>query len=392
MPHGKLLILDDDPSICESLRIIADSCGYQSSTVSTVENFYDQYKVLNPEIITLELNLGQEDGVELFRWLAKCNSKAKIILVSGYDEKVLHSAQLLGRSHDLNIIAALHKPIDIKQLKSILLSEKKESVEITQASLKSAIENQHFMLFYQPKMEIQTQKLVGVEALLRWQLKKDTVISPNSFVEFAENNDLIEALSSMVNHLAIRECAEFHKQGLNIQMSINISPKLLRNLSLPDELFEIAKQHHCDPEKICLEITETAAMEYNSPHYLDILTRFRIKGFSVSIDDFGTGYSTLIELHRTPCNELKIDKSFVLNLKRDTPDYIIVRAVINLGHDFGMKIVAEGIESIESFDILKELGCDIAQGYYIAHPMPAEKLLRWAKEFVDSDLIVKLKK
>ncbi|GEM_PF-6603811 len=391
MPQEKLLILDDDPSICESLRMISESCGYQAIAVNTIEKFHEQYAHLKPNLITLDLNLGENDGVELLRWLAKNNSPAKIILISGYDGKILHSAQLLGRSLDLNIITALHKPIDIKNLKSILLANKADFTEISRESFTHAIKNENFILYYQPKINIKTQKLIGIEALLRWELKKDKVIYPNSFIEFAENNDLIEALSSFVNHLAIHQCAELQKQGLDIQMSINISPKLLKNLLLPDELFDIAKQYHCDPAKICLEITETAAVEFDSPHYLDILTRFRIKGFSVSIDDFGTGYSTLIELHRTPCNEIKIDKSFVLKLKRDTPDYIIARAVINLGHDFGLKVVAEGIESSESFEILKELGCDVGQGYYIAHPMPIDQFLLWVKENVDSALIVKLK-
>lgn len=392
MRDGKLVIVDDDPIICESLRMVGESCGLRSIPVNSLRDFYKEYDKDVPDFITLDLNLGEEDGVELLRWLAKNNCPTKIILISGYDEKVLHSAQLLGRSHALNIVAAMHKPIDIKQLKSIFLSKKTVPVEITQASFKSAIENKNFILFYQPKMEIKTRKLVGVEALLRWQLMQDTIVSPGSFIAFAEGIDLIESLSTMVNHLAIAQCANFQKQGLDISMSINISPKILKNLSLPDELLEISKQCHCDPEKIYLEITETAAMEYNSPHYLDILTRFRIKGFSVSIDDFGTGYSTLIELHKTPCNELKIDKSFVQNLKRDTPEYIIARAVINLGHDFGMRIVAEGVETLESFEILKELGCDIAQGYYIGYPMSVEKFSEWCARYVDKSQIVNLDK
>ena len=126
MSKGTLLVVDDDPSICESLRIIGESCGFSVTITLSVETFREQYTALNPDIITLDLNLGQNDGVELLRWLAKNKSHAKIILISGHDEKVMHSALLLGRSQQLNIAAALHKPIDIKRLKSILQSSENE--------------------------------------------------------------------------------------------------------------------------------------------------------------------------------------------------------------------------------------------------------------------------
>jgi EAL domain-containing protein (putative c-di-GMP-specific phosphodiesterase class I) len=388
MQKPKLLVVDDDPVMCESLRLISERAGFNVNIASSVEEFCEQYDSLNPDVVTLDLNLGQSDGIQLLRKLAKERSKTKIILISGYDEKVINSTCLLGRSQNLNIIAALQKPVDPTKLKGLLQSVH-NAFPITKEVLAEAIEKNSFELFYQPKIAIDNGKLIGIEALIRWPIAVNSLILPDAFIPLAEDSGLIATLSAWVNREAMRQSAELKKAGTRVTVSVNLSAKLLNDLQMPDQLYELAKEYGIEPNDICIEITESATME-NPTLTLDVLTRFRIKGFSVSIDDFGTGYSSLVELQRMPFNEIKIDKSFVMNLHdKESSEFIIVRSIINLGHDLGLKAVAEGVENLTAFHILRELGCDIAQGYYIARPMPASELHAWLASYVDSSMIFK---
>lgn len=377
-----LLIVDDDPSICETIRLIAENCGLTVNKALSASEFREKYSNVKPDLITLDLNLGQSDGIELLRELANMQSTAKIIIISGMDEKTINSTLLLGRSQHLNVIATEKKPIDLVHLKALFQAIGEEHTPITKKTLSQAIDKKDFILYYQPQISIPTGKLLGVEALIRWQVAEKTIFYPDSFIALAEESGLISPMTFWVNEEAIKQCADFQKRIGDIRMSLNLSAKLLPNLMLPDELLNVAKEFGLNPEKICVEITESAAME-NPTAILDVLTRFRIKGFSVSIDDFGIGYSSLVELQRMPFNELKIDKSFVINLRKDTSEYIIVRSIINLAHDLDLKSVAEGVETASSYHLLKDLGCDIAQGYYIGHPMPADEFELWLNNNID---------
>ncbi len=333
----------------------------------------------------MDLNLDQSDGVEILRWLALSESTVKIILISGFDLKILNSAVLLCQSQKLDVVAALHKPIDPAHLKSILKSIHDECKTISRESLDLAIKKNEFVLFYQPKISLVTGKMIGVEALIRWHVAGKSLVDPDAFISIAEESGLIVPISFWVNHEAIKQCAALHANGWPITMSINISAKLLTNLELPDELLAIAQQYHLKPEHICIEVTESAAVE-NVTSSMDILMRLRIKGFNISIDDFGTGFSTLIELQRMPCNELKIDKSFITQLHKDTPEFIIVKSIINLGHEFGLTMVAEGVETQVVLEILKEIACDSAQGFYLGYPMEKDDLEKWLRLNVDESL------
>ena len=388
MATNHILVLDDDVTVCEAMRLIGVSCGYKVTSINTPQNLNTLYAELNPDIIILDLNLGKYDGVEVLRELSNLKSPVKIILISGHDEKVLHSALLLGCSKGLNVIAAHHKPVDANTLKALLKTTSVKYLSVSPAMIRAGIANNEFILCYQPKIYIHTLKFAGVEALIRWNVTGDTIIHPDSFISVAEQNDLIAPLSSWVNHEAVRQGAEFQKNGFEVTISINISSLLLSDLSLPDDFAKLTEKYGLKPENFCIEITESEAIK-NISTTLDILTRFRLKGFAVSIDDFGTGFSSLVGLHRIPSNELKIDKSFILNLKKNTSEYVIVRSTIRLAHDLDLQVVAEGVETRSAFNLLKKLRCDIAQGYLIASPMPAEQLISWMRTNLDDSMTYK---
>ena len=287
-------------------------------------------------------------------------------------------------------VDSLTKPIKLSNLQAIIkklvldvpAEEKKaESFRLMLEldELKIAIDQNQLILHYQPQVAIETGELKGVEALVRWQHPERGLIYPNNFISLAEENDLIADLTSLVIAMSMQQSREWKNAGLNTRISVNISAENITSLTLPEQLSQMLTGSNLDPAMLTLEVTESALMG-ELVTSLEILTRLRMKGFGLSIDDFGTGYSSLSQLHRIPFTELKIDQSFVMSMETDDESRAIVKTCIVLGHELNMEVVAEGVESQEILDTLKTLGCDIAQGYHIARPMPHDKLLEWAQD------------
>jgi len=244
------------------------------------------------------------------------------------------------------------------------------------SDLRHAIERNGLELFYQAKVSISTGKLYGAEALLRWNHPKYGFISPEEFVPMAERTRMIKQLTTWVLKQTFRDCAAWHKQGIDLKISVNLSTKDLQDPELPDLIAGIAASAAIKPEWIMLEITEGSVM--NDPESaLGIIERLHGMGYQFSIDDFGTGYSSLAYLKKMPLTELKIDKSFVMDIMTSDNDAVIVKATINLAHTLGLQVTAEGVESEEIMAKLKEYGCDIAQGYFLNKPLPVKDFNQW---------------
>ncbi len=242
--------------------------------------------------------------------------------------------------------------------------------------LRKAINGRDLNLHYQPQLDAASGEIVGVEALARWHHPEQGFVSPVEFVALAENAGLIGALTSWVLNEALRQCREWEEQGLAINISVNVSAHNLMDASFPGLVTEALQRWQFPPQRLILEVTESVFM-LETDHSLKILDELRDLGTQLSIDDFGTGYSSLVYLKRMPVHELKIDQNFVRDMVQNENDASIVSSTVALAHCLGMKIVAEGVETEEVFINLKELGCDIVQGYYFARPMPAEDLLGW---------------
>ncbi|MBI3596223.1 MAG: EAL domain-containing protein [Nitrospirae bacterium] len=245
--------------------------------------------------------------------------------------------------------------------------------------LRWAIERSQLLLHYQPKISLKTGRVIGMEALVRWQHPEHGFIPPDQFIEPAERTGLIKPLTRWVFDTAQKQCLTWHRAGYEFTTSINLSARNLHDTQLPDELAGLLRECGGRPDRLQLEITETAIMA-DPARALEAITRLRAIGIRFSIDDFGTGYSSLGYLKKLPVDEIKIDRSFVINMAKDPSDVMIVRSTIDLAHNLGLKVVAEGVENKETYDRLGKLGCDAAQGYYMARPMPAENLTRWLAE------------
>ena len=385
----KIFIVDDDEQIADLLGVIVDMAGFERQIFTTSREFVKQ-TTCDTDIILLDLNMPDMDGIEVIRELAKKSCPASILFISGQDAGVLHSAEKLAKAHDLHVIGSVAKPVQIGLLQKILKDSsapketpdnKKVTAELVSTDeLCQALENKQLVLHYQPQINIQTGQLIGVEALVRWQHPERGLIFPDQFISVAEENGLIVPLTGEVIRLAVEQAIRWKSADFNVQMSLNISAENVTSLTLPEQLSAMLEAQDMDTSMITLEVTESSLMG-ELVTSLDILTRLRMKGFALSIDDFGTGYSSLSQLHRIPFTELKVDQSFVMQMDNDDEARGIVKTCIMLGHELNMKVVAEGIENAEIYSQLKTLGCDIAQGYYIARPMPADKFDEWFLQF-----------
>ncbi len=246
--------------------------------------------------------------------------------------------------------------------------------------LHNAIEQGELVLYYQPKFDIALSRISEVEVLTRWQHPNRGLLFPDTFIGLAEHSGLIHQLTEWVIDKAISQCALFRQSKLDVSIAINLSMHNLRDSSLPQQISDALEKYHLSPDLLILELTESAVMS-DPRHALEILNQLDNMGVRLAIDDFGTGYSSLAYLKQLPVDEIKIDKSFVLDMINDNDDLVIVRSTIDLAHNMGRKVTAEGVETQEVWDRLAEMGCDLIQGYYIARPMPADELMDWIAHF-----------
>jgi diguanylate cyclase (GGDEF)-like protein len=246
------------------------------------------------------------------------------------------------------------------------------------AELKHALRVGDLQLYYQPQVDLRLNEVIGVEALIRWRHRIHGFISPEEFIPVAEKTGVIRQLTAWVMDTAMYQAQLFYLKGLSLRVSINLSAKNLQEVDLPNEMLACLQKYGIPADMLGLEITETAMMMDPSRSMRNIVA-LNDCGIRLSIDDFGTGYSSLAYLKSLPVAEIKIDRSFVSDMCNDNDDQVIVKTTLNMSHNLGKEVVAEGIEDAETFHALLGLGCDIGQGYYIARPAPAEILMNWLK-------------
>lgn len=243
-------------------------------------------------------------------------------------------------------------------------------------ALRQTISTGGFMLYYQPKVEMKTGIVHGVEALLRWQHPTFGFIPPDQFIPLAEQTGLIAPLTRWVLEAALRQCKDWLAAGIDLEVAVNFSMWDLRDPSLPATIGQMLTHYGIASRYLRVELTESAAMA-DPDHTLAVLQQLAAVGIRSSIDDFGTGYSSLAYLKRLLVNELKIDRTFVRHITEEGADQTIVRSTVEMAHSLGLKVVVEGVEDAASFQLLSELGCDTAQGYYLSRPLPPQELERW---------------
>jgi len=248
--------------------------------------------------------------------------------------------------------------------------------------LRRAIEDDELVLYYQPKVNVRDGSLVGVEALVRWDHPLHGLMLPDDFVPLAEQSGLIEPLSRWVLNTALRQLRDWSDLGLQVPVAVNLSMRNLHDPQLPDSIAEMLELCNVDPTLLRVEITESVLMT-DPVRAMEVLSRLRSLGVQIAIDDFGTGHSSLAYLKRLLVDELKVDKSFIKDIAQDEHDAAIVRSAIQLGHNLGLTVLAEGVEDGPTLTVLSHLQCDQAQGYFLSRPLTADALPRWWRDWRD---------
>jgi EAL domain-containing protein (putative c-di-GMP-specific phosphodiesterase class I)/CheY-like chemotaxis protein len=390
---GSLLIVDDSivqrtqaVALCRELGV---QMIYEAASGTEALDLLGML-VLPPDLVILDLEMPAMDGIELIEEMHRRKAFIPLIVASSRELALIEAVEAMARNLGMPILAGLRKPLRRETLHDAIAawagaqrravgatrpdaSPEFETTELAQAIAANGIE-----VHYQPKVDMLTGIVRGVEALARWQHPRLGFVPPDQFIPAAEREGLIQALTASVMSRALAQAARWNGHGLRLSMAINLSPRLLESTSLVQQIVDLVAQHGLRPEQVTLEITESSVVDCLGAA-LGVLARLRLKGLGLSIDDYGTGFSSMQQLARIPFNELKIDRSFVRDASRRPNLRVILQSALDMARQLGLSSVAEGIETMEDWKLVQACGCNVGQGYQIARPMPADDLPRWLR-------------
>ena len=343
-----------------------------------------------PDILLVDLDLPGMDGIEFISRVAQQRLAHAVALVSALDQALLTTVQGMARAYGLRVIGAIEKPLTAGKLVTLIErfeqpeagDEPPEGEELSSQAIRAALDEGRVEAFFQPQVTFTNGQLVSVEALARLRGPGGELICPNRFIGVAEREGLIDDIAEVILTQACQWKLRWEREGLHTKVAVNISMRNLTRVDAADRYLQIVREQGVDPREVVLELTESSVME-EAASALHVLARLRLKGFGLSIDDFGTGYSSLSQLSQIPFTELKVDPSLVSGSPRHPRKRAVIEASLDLARKLNLGVVAEGIETVDEWQMLAELGCTYAQGYLIGKPTPGDELpeviARWRR-------------
>lgn len=339
-----------------------------------------------PGVLIIDLEMPGMNGVELIQNLRKRGARIPVIVASSRESSLINAVETMTQALGMEVLAGLQKPLHLMQIASALSCRSDASkpsietghVDFTLDDLRKALDANELLPYFQPKLDVRTGVIKGVEALARWILPDGRMIPPDRFISVAENNGLIHALTLSMTEQACAQAAHWNKRGLRLSMAINLSPHLLESDQFVDDVCKLIDRHAVRADQIVWEITESSVVA-NLGAALGVLARLRLKGFGLSLDDYGTGFSSMQQLARMPFTELKVDRSFVHGAAERDHLRVILQSALDMASRLNLVTVAEGVERLEDWRLLQEYGCSLGQGYLVARPMPGPELPVWLR-------------
>lgn len=340
------------------------------------------------DIIVTDIDMPGMDGLAFIRRLGESRVRASLIITSGLDSALLMTMETMIGAYRMRLLGTVEKPPTPErfaelialhwQVKSNPDKEKKDASTFSLEQVMEGVHAEQFEPFYQPKIELKSRRVTGVEALARWRHPSGAIILPYAFISLLEDAGQINELTWIMLAKSARDCRSWRESGLDLKVSVNLSVKLLEDPAIADAITWQVTHQGLEPRHMILEITESAAMS-SVGHALENLIRLRMKGFGLSLDDYGTGYSSMQQLTRIPFTELKIDQSFVMHAAHQESSRLILESSLDMARRLRITSVAEGAETVEDWNLLLECGCDLAQGFFIARPMKSADLPGWVQ-------------
>jgi EAL domain-containing protein (putative c-di-GMP-specific phosphodiesterase class I) len=388
---GSLLVVDDN--IVQRMQVVAlcrelgvEMIYEAGSGAEALELL--ALLVLPPDVLIIDLEMPVMDGVELIEQLKARGLSIPLIVASSREVVLINAVETIARNLGIPVVAGIRKPLQRESLAAAFEAWSGQLAEpgvtasrapqepVARHDLAEAIESGEIAVHYQPKVDMAKSTVCGVEALARWMHPTLGEIPPDRFVALAEREGLIHALTMAVLRQAFGVAARWNASGPRLSMAVNLSLCLLEEPALVRELATLLDLHGLEARQIVLEITESSVVDCMGVA-LGVLARLRLKGFGLSIDDYGTGFSSMQQLARIPFTELKVDRAFVHGAHQRTNLRVILQSALDMARQLGLVTVAEGIETLADWQLVRDSGCGVGQGFLIAPAMPAEDLPDW---------------
>ncbi len=364
-----MLICETDPASVATLQSVADCLGCDRIEVSGAAQLEELLAVRRPTLAAVAVDTLDSDGLGMLQVLARHDVRPATLLIGSQDLRVLASVQRIAEGRGLPVIGTRARQLDEVDVAQLFLAHVHAPLPISRAELEQAFAEQEFLLLYQPKVSVGVEgmRIQGVEALVRWQHPKRGQLLPRHFLAAVEFHGLMTQLTDVVITEALRQTGMWKGHNLHLQITINLSSRLVKDRAFPDRLATLLREYDLAPSQVVLDVTETAGAQDNDL-IRDVFTRLRVLGVGLSLDNFGTGLSSLNELYRMPFSEIKIDRQLLEDATRDRDAELIVRSIVELAHGLRLTVCAQGVETAQGLEFIRSAGFDSAQGRLFCEP------------------------